>query len=1184
MRKLFGWIFNRMVVSVLGIALLCLLVWFVGPLIAIAGFQPLLDPTVRLATILVIVLIWGIRNLWTAVKAKKTNSQVVAELSVAPAGDETAVESPEEVAVLRERFQDALTTLKQAKLGGRRGRRQLYQLPWYLMIGPPGAGKTTALKNSGLRFPLTEKFGDAAIQGIGGTRNCDWWFTEEAVLLDTAGRYTTQDSDQAADRAAWTGFLDLLKRHRRRRPIDGVLIAISVTDIAQSNDSERQAHASAVRQRLQELHETLKVQVPVYVIFTKCDLVAGFVEFFDDLGRQERGQVWGVTFSPETSHQPGAVGEAFRAEFDQVMERLDARMFERFNRERDPQRRGVIQGFVHQMGLLREPLHGFLKDVFQPSRYESQSLLRGVYFSSGTQEGTPIDRVISAIAGTFGLERQVLPAFSGPGKSYFLTRLLSDVVFQEAGLVVRTGFFDRFRQHFQWGSYLAGAAVLALLALAWAASYTFNQAYISDSEDKVAAYEALAQKFADGRGSVVEILPLLDALRGLPGGYDERNISPPLTMGFGLYQGDKLGDAARAAYRRALNSQMLPRILARLETQIRENVRNPALLYETLKIYLMLGNPRFIDRGLVQVWVALDLEARLPGPTNEARRDALSAHLAALLQSESRPLPLDGTVIAQARALLARQALSLRVYGQIQQATLSRGKAPWRLTEKIGAGASQFFRRRSGADLSDGIPYLFTYAGFRDEFLAKGQALIREAGSETWVLGPEYESGMSEAQLARLTQEVTELYLADYIGQWEAFIADLDIVPFRDFNHAVSVVNGLSAVDSPMKALLRAINEETQLARSPAGLPGGSETPGRLNEIKGRLAKLLQLAPEAKASLGGQNPFMAVDRRFEKLRALVRGADQGNAPIDQVVSMLKDLYLHLATIGSASNRGDAARTAAAGGSSIVQRVRFEADRLPDPVGRWLRRLAQASSQITAGAVRSRLGAVWSSDVAAYCTRALGDRYPLSKASPEDANLSDFAQYFGPQGLVNKFFDKYLTPFVDTSVRPWRPLTGGEQVKVSSSALKHFEAAARVREAFFVGGSAAPRVSFEIRPLKLHKSASQVLFELGDQKLVYRHGPTRAQQMQWPAPDGGNRARISFTALSGARTVNVSAEGPWSLFRLLDQATVEQAGASDRFRVTFVVRGLTAEFELRATSVTNPFRRGAIEGFQCREQL
>ena len=108
--------------------------------------------------------------------------------------------------MLQDRFKQALQTLKKSRLGGRGGPRYLYQLPWYVIIGPPGAGKTTALKNSGLNFPLQEGFGSDPVKGIGGTRNCDWWFTDESVILDTAGRYTTQDSDQVADAEALDWF------------------------------------------------------------------------------------------------------------------------------------------------------------------------------------------------------------------------------------------------------------------------------------------------------------------------------------------------------------------------------------------------------------------------------------------------------------------------------------------------------------------------------------------------------------------------------------------------------------------------------------------------------------------------------------------------------------------------------------------------------------------------------------------------------------------------------------------------------------------------------------------------------------------------------------------------------------------------------------------------------------------
>ena len=176
-----------------------------------------------------------------------------------------------ELGELRDKMRAAIAKLKKSK----GGRRVLYELPWYVMIGPPGAGKTTAIVNSGLQFPLAEDFGKSAIGGVGGTRNCDWWFTDNAVLIDTAGRYTTQESDADADNAAWLGFLNLLKKHRIRQPINGAMIAISLSDLSLQDETTQKGHALAVRRRLAELREKLGVRFPVYVLFTKADMIAG---------------------------------------------------------------------------------------------------------------------------------------------------------------------------------------------------------------------------------------------------------------------------------------------------------------------------------------------------------------------------------------------------------------------------------------------------------------------------------------------------------------------------------------------------------------------------------------------------------------------------------------------------------------------------------------------------------------------------------------------------------------------------------------------------------------------------------------------------------------------------------------------------------------------------------------------
>ena len=225
MKKIGELLFNRWVLGALIVIALSLVVLLVGDAVTFFDHRPLESALARWIFVLIIVLAWVAWELIRAWRIRRANQAMLHGIAGADPDAESSARSVQEIATLQARFKEAVTVLRKARFKGRTGERQyLYQLPWYVFVGAPGSGKTTALVNSGLKFPLEEAGGEQSIKGVGGTRNCDWWFTDEAVLLDTAGRYVTQDSEQKVDASAWQGFLALLKRFRPRQPLNGAIV------------------------------------------------------------------------------------------------------------------------------------------------------------------------------------------------------------------------------------------------------------------------------------------------------------------------------------------------------------------------------------------------------------------------------------------------------------------------------------------------------------------------------------------------------------------------------------------------------------------------------------------------------------------------------------------------------------------------------------------------------------------------------------------------------------------------------------------------------------------------------------------------------------------------------------------------------------------------------------------------
>ena len=1204
MIRFYRFLRSRWVTSFIGVCVAAVLIWFCGPLLGFGQLHPLETEIGRWVAIAVLFVGWLVWNLILDLRAHRKD-KALAEGIVETAPDSNDTASAEEIALLSDRLREAMKTLKTAKTSGE-SRKRLATLPWYMFIGPPGAGKTTALLNCGLKFPLAGESGSPdVIKGVGGTRNCDWLFTDEAVFIDTAGRYTTQDSHAEVDKAAWLGFLRLLKRHRRRQPLNGVLVAISLSDLSTLNEDERRANAVAIRRRVRELQDELGVRPPVYVLFTKADRIAGFVEFFSKLGREERDQVWGVTFPLDDGRDDGGAIAGFLAGFDGLLGRLNDQLLERVQDEGDLQRRRLIYSFPQQLASLRDIANEFLTDCFRPSRLEARPLPRGVYFTSGTQDGMPIDRLLGTMAATFGLPRQAVTAFSGRGRSYFLSRLIKEVVLGEAALVGLDKKVERRAKFISYGTYAACGTLLLLLGGAWLASYIGNSELIARVNASATTYNEQAAALAK-RGpmdtDLAAVLPPLNTLRRVRGGYEERDASIPVALTFGLYQGAKLGSAAQDAYSRALNGMLLPRMIARVEGQLAAKLNAPDYVYPLLKVYLVLGRQGPLDPDLVMQWFSREVLAAYPSDDDAPTRDQLAAHAEALLQQPLTALNLDDQLIRQARDVLNRQPLATYSYNRIMHSKQVLALSQWTVADKGGPGVSRVFQLNSGKSLDTGVPGIYTWSGYHDHFLQILPSVTQDITEDGWVLGlPKRDLLDLAKDTNKLRREVMGLYLLDYERKWDDMLADITIRSTGgDLQKTMDQLGVLAAPISPFRDVLTSIDAQTQLSRTGATDQAVSAAQAKGGRIAGRVAGVantetrtglsrlqnegLNVLNEAFGNDGDgkpKDPATQVDQHFKDLHAYVTAQEGRPSSLEMTIQKFTQMYQTL-NQGAATGTSLLGQTGTAATSASAQLQSIPPE-TPKPVAAMLQTVAQSTRQVERHGAGDELSTAWASKVYPLCEAAF-NRYPLVAASTADVPVDDFAKLLGPGGMMDQFFAQYLKPFVDSSHKPWRWLSQ-EQIPagLTPSSLAEFERAAQIRDALFGDGKQV-QVHFQLLPVSLDPKVGQVSVEIAGDKLADNHGPVEMQQFQWPGAGGKTLVRVTMSPAAGGNEQVVEKDGPWALLHLLDVAHITPEGQPDKFRVTFTGAGGTATFELTASSVNNPFTLSALRAFRCPPKL
>ncbi len=1073
--------------------------------------------------------------LWKKLDSKKTASAIEKGLKDDAERQNEGIrpDLQVEIAAMQAEFNRAVGALKSSKLGAN-GRDALGLLPWYVMIGPSASGKTTAIRSSGLKLPYAK---GGKVRGVGGTRNCDWWMTNEAILLDTAGRWSTEEDD----RDEWLAFLSLLKQTRPKKPINGILLAVPVTDL-QKTEEEIGELARTLRERVDEVVAHLETIVPVYVIVTKCDLVAGFVETFGELKDRERGQIWGFTLPLIKEHHDHV--ETFAQHFDELGDVLERNALIRMGEERRLEARDKIYAFPQQFDSLRQGLIDLVANLFDASVYHEAPIMRGVFFSSGTQEGRPIDRIMDKMANAFGVKARHAVQPPTKPKSYFVRDVFQRVIFPDKDVAVRKARVLKRERYLRWAVAAGALGISAALLVLPVSSYLANKQFVDEAALYVDRLIHAREEKSTGGPLSGRIMETTEATAARLAKFAEKG--PDVALQFSaLYPGDRLMIPLHLAVERLVVRPLLDFDIDRMVAFTRGQGETDATgAMGSLVLHLLLTQPKSADEpspdgdGWNSKWVGV--AAQKAGDRWSAMAgDGASNHARNALEDAIRFYALDidtSSELIERRpkvVSVVRRALIGSNDGDPLTDLLRDPNMPRdvRLADIVGGAVTVF---ENGGERKSGpsVPGAFTPQGWE---VAKHRiqrlAASRAHDENSWVLGASRKDDTIDVSALK------SAYFRRYIDVWKAFLLTLSVKEPNSIQEVRHLLKAFGS-DKPLDAIWRNASrnlvwkEESPLDDA-LGMLGNTALGKKLADKKKKIpGKALD---EVNNRLGGpkgtsdepQSPE-DVGREFSTFLSFGLTKPTG---LDTYGEILSEIASAVGESGSPDTR------------AFATAVRDQRKKLTNLIAHYndnnwegpllekiLMPPLRGAEVAVSGATGDSANRKWCDSIVVVYDQLLAGKYPFTGSkNTRDARVADVDKFFQPKtGTLWQYYNDTLAADFEhpagTSVFHVREQPS---VPYRSNLPAFLKRAQELTDLLYgkEGGKIGVNVSIRIRASAPY---TRIVFEMGGKKVSYINSKERWEDLTWPA----RGALFHFYQKSGEGELGYT-DGEWALFRFLE---------------------------------------------------
>ncbi len=1009
---------------------------------------------------------------------------------------------------LKNRFAEAMRIINNSSIY-KSSQRAGYELPWYLVVGKEQEGKTSFVESSGLDFPLNINY-EKSSEAEDVEQSFQWYFAEDAIFIDVPGHYVEQKDKEGA--AIWEALLNLFAKKRWKRPINGIILTVSVESIMTLSEDELELYAKNLRDRFDEMSKAFMSNMPIYLFITKSDLIPGFGEYFSTLSERDKDQILGVTFDDKSENIDQ---EVIQPEIVDLLKRLKSSIMDKIQQEWDSEARSKILLFPDEFASVLEKLNGFIERTFSQTRYRQPLMLRGIYFTTVLQGNNLPEQM-------HNMSEQ-----SRSKKGMFIRNVLTNVVFPEADIIKMDTNYRKTQRVKQSVAFGVAVALVAFATIYWVQDYNARLDRIELLEKTTLEYEHLRDNITSG-SDFESVLSTLNKIQELQEGQEE-NISGNFWQ-IAYYKPVERNIKIDNLYEETLKHLLLPRIEKFIAEQIRVNINDYDLTWESTKAYSMLNNVERREKGFLQAWMAAGWSNLYPNKLNI--QNDLNSHWEKLLSLGFDAYPLEEDVLTMARTKLLGLGHEALVYKQLKDSALKQNLPDFRFSQTLGSDAASF----RGSDFL--IPGFYTKLGYETMIVGQGRQLIKDFVSNNWVVG--YSTELSEADFNEMYVKVQNYYFIDYKDYWSKALSSLQIPNYKSISEINYQLTSLTSGSSPIIGVLKALKENTMLY-----------TPAE--KLQMQAAKSKGPIGDTAATIASKNTITEVTdntsvnniRNFFSIYTLL--LDDENKPqskLKTAMAKLNEVYQEMTAIyGSVTPERDAfdivtKRIAGKHGPIVMQGVS-----LPLPIRKWFDRALANDWEYLISRTKKHINDRYKKEVMEYYLERIEGRYPLVKKSKKyDIRNDDFEEFFKSDGILDSFYKSYISPFVMLNTKrhnyQFRRIDGSS-MHLKKSFMNQLLVAHDIRKALFTSKEDALGVLFYIQPEMLGRRLATMEFHYDDNYIVYEHGLIRSHKLNWPAEGRNDMAKFSMYDLENNKVVELSSDGEWGFFKLIDQFNISK---------------------------------------------